>query len=157
MSNRASVLSLQLHHTHGEPLTPVREARALVQRGLEGDSHARREPGSRRQVLLLDVSTLNQFGLSPGDLREQITVQGLPDITSLAPGTRLQIGEVTFEATGECAPCAHIGTLLGVEDPEQFRQTLEGRRGLLCRVVAVTGEGILRVGDEVRLFEPNSG
>lgn len=144
-----TVISIQLHTAAGHPLTPVGEAQALLGLGLEGDSHSRLGPGRRRQVLLLDTSTLDRFALRPGDLREQITLTGLPEVTLISPGTRLRIGEATFEAAGDCEPCLHIGDMLGVEEPELFRQTLQKRRGLLCRVVEVRGEGWVRVGDAV--------
>ncbi len=146
-----TVLSVQLHKTSNHPLLPVPRAQALLDHGLEGDSHSRRGPGRRRQVLLVDASTLERFGLRPGDLREQITVAGLPDISLLSPGTRLRIGEATFEAAGDCEPCLHIGDLLSVDEPELFRQALDKRRGLLCRVVDVRGQGWVTVGDVVEL------
>ena len=144
-----TIISMQLHKASGYPLAPVSEARALVDLGLEGDSHSLRGPGRRRQVLLLDAATLESFALRPGDLREQITLSGLPEITVTPPGTRLRIGDATFEAAGDCEPCLHIGALLGVEEPELFRQALQKRRGLLCRVVEVRGEGWVRVGDPI--------
>lgn len=145
----AIVVSIQLHKVSGLPLTPVGEAKALLDLGLEGDSHSQRGPGRRRQVLLLDTTTLDRFALHPGDLREQITISGLPDITITPPGSRLRIGDATFEAAGDCEPCLHIGDMLGVEEPELFRLALQKRRGLLCRVVEVRGEGRVRVGDAV--------
>ena len=120
------VISLQLHHTGSQPLTSVSEVQALVEHGLQGDSHARREPGRRRQVLILDRTTLDAYGLRPGDLREQITITGFPDITHTPPGAHLRVGNVLFEASGECAPCRHIGQLLRMADTEAFRQSLEG-------------------------------
>lgn len=148
----ASVIAIQLHQAHGRPLQSVRRARGLLDRGLEGDSHSLRGPGHRRQVLLLDRSTLDHFGLQPGDLREQITIKGWPEISLLVPGTRLRVGDLTLEAACPCEPCQHIGELLGVDDPEAFRQALLQRRGLLCRVVDVQGEGWVRVGDRVELL-----
>ncbi|MCO6451433.1 MAG: hypothetical protein J5I90_11660 [Caldilineales bacterium] len=145
----ATVLSIQLHHTPDQPLRPVVQARGLVEQGLEGDSHSLRQQGHKRQVLLLDRSTLDRFALAPGELREQITISGAPEISVLPGGTRLRAGDITLEAVGDCAPCLHIGELLGVEDPEAFRQALEKRRGLLCRVVEVANEGAVRIGDPV--------
>lgn len=150
--NTPTVISLQLHQAEGQPLRPIAQARALLDLGLEGDSHSLHGPGRKRQVLILDVSTADHFALQPGDLREQITIRGLPDVTTLPTGARLRMGEATFEAAGACAPCLHIGGLLGVEDAEAFRQALERRRGLLCRVVEVSGEGWVRLGDAVQLL-----
>lgn len=145
----ALVHAIQLHHSHGQPLTPAPAARGLIGQGLAGDSHSLGAAGRKRQVLLLDLSTAAALGLAPGDLREQITLRGLPDISLTPPGTRLRIGQVTFEAAGDCEPCLHIGDLLGVADNEALRQALQKRRGLLCRVVATAGDGWVRVGDEV--------
>lgn len=138
------MVSLQLHEAHGRPLRPVEEARALPDHGLAGDVHAR--PGGRRSVLLADVRTLAALGLSPGDLREQLTVD-LPGLDRLPAGTLIEVGEVVLELTGPCAPCRHIGELLGRDDPEAFRRELLGRRGMLAWVRAATAEGRLRVGD----------
>ncbi|MCA1839570.1 MAG: hypothetical protein LC723_04465, partial [Actinobacteria bacterium] len=43
--------------------------------GLEGHSH--KNAREKRRVLLVDSSVLRVKGLTPGDLREQITVDGL--------------------------------------------------------------------------------
>ena len=39
----------------------------------------------------------------------------------------------------------------GIADPNEFQTMLEGRRGLVCNVVAA--DGPLRVGDEVSVME----
>ena len=142
------VLSLQLLTAHGTRPRPVPEVRALVGRGLDGDIHGKTKPDSRRQVLIVDRATLLAMGLGPGDLREQITVE-FPSLETLPVGTLLRTGEVTFELTGVCEPCTHIGALNGVSDAEAFRSALGGRRGQLARVTTVEGEGHIRVGDVI--------
>lgn len=142
------VLSLQLLTTHGERPRPVSEARALVGHGLEGDIHGKTNPGSRRQVLIVDRATLQEMHLRAGDLREQITVE-FADLERLAAGTFLRVGAATCELSGPCEPCTHIGALNGVADPAAFQKALVGRRGQLARVVAVDGDGRIRVGDPV--------
>ena len=143
----ARVVSLQLHEQHGEHPLAVTEVSALVGAGIVGDSHGNRE---RRAVLVLDRSTLDAHGLGFGDLREQVTIDGLPDVTGLAPGTELRIGGVTLRVTGECDPCTHIGEMNRQADVEAFRLSLEHRRGALCSVVAV--DGPIRVGDAVSVL-----
>src|SRR5207247_5967796 len=115
-----------------------------VDGGIEGDVHAQR---TTRAVLVIDRSTLEALDLRPGDLREEITIEGLPDVTNLPPDIEVRIGGVTLRVNGPCEPCTHIGELLGVPDPEQFRQSLLGRRGALCTVAAVSGP--IRLGDPV--------
>jgi MOSC domain-containing protein YiiM len=141
------VTSLQIRtEKHGTP-TPVSEAIGRVGGGIEGDVHAHR---TTRAVLVIDRATLDALGLKPGDLREEITTEGLPDVTNLATDTELRIGGVTLQVNGPCEPCTHIGELLGVPDPEEFRQSLLGRRGALCTVVSASGP--IRVGDPVEVL-----
>lgn len=143
----ATLISLQLHEGHGKPMRPVSEAEVRVGGGLEGDSHAAR---TKRAVTVVDRSTHNAVGVRPGDLREQMTVEGLPSLGSLAPGSLLRIGAITLRVNGPCDPCAHIGEMNGA-DPTEFQASLEGRRGLVCTVV--TAEGPVRVGDPVTAME----
>jgi len=125
----------------------MHEVKAVVDSGLEGDIHSHK-PRGRRQVLLVNGGVLAALDLRPGDLREQITVD-CPTLDALPVGTMLRIGEATFELVGACAPCSHVGTLVGVPDPVALEAVLEGRRGQLARVVAIEGNGTIRVGDSV--------
>ncbi len=142
----ARVISLQLHADHGEPLRPAGEVRGRIGGGLEGDSHVTRE---KRGVVVLDHSTNDALGLRPGDLREQITVEGLPELNSLAPGTELRLGGIRLRVNGPCEPCTRIGGLNGVADVEGFQAQLDGRRGVICTVLAADAPA--RVGDEVHV------
>ena len=145
MSGR--VISLHVRtEKHGMP-TPVAEVVGRVGGGLDGDIHAHR---TSRAVLVVDRATLDALRLGPGDLREEITIEGLPDVTNLPIDSELRIGGVTLRVNGPCEPCTHIGELLGVPDREVFRESLLGRRGALCTVRAVSGP--IRVGDPVELL-----
>lgn len=148
MDNAGMVVGLQIVTTHGGKPHRVHEVRALVDYGLEGDIHGKKRAGAKRQVLILDKTVLTSLGLQPGDLREQITVE-FPALDTLPAGALLRMGQVTFELTGPCDPCTHIGGLLNVPDPESFERVLEGRRGQLARVVAAEGDGMIRLGDAV--------
>jgi len=131
---------------HGTP-TPVADLVGHVGGGLEGDVHADR---SSRAVLVVDRATLDALRLAPGDLREEITIEGLPDVTKLPVDSELRIGGVTLRVNGPCEPCTHIGELLGVPDREAFRESLLGRRGALCTVSVASGP--IRVGDPVEVL-----
>jgi MOSC domain-containing protein YiiM len=145
MSGR--VISLHVRsEKHGAP-TPVAELVGRVGGGLEGDVHADR---TSRAVLVIDRATLDALRLAPGDLREEIAIEGLPDVTNLPVDSELRVGGVTLRVNGPCEPCTHIGELLGVPDPEVFRQSLLGRRGALCTVSAVSGP--IRIGDPVEVL-----
>jgi MOSC domain-containing protein YiiM len=142
----ARVVGLHLHERHGEHPRSVDQAVGRVGGGLEGDSHARRV---KRAVVIVDRSAHEALGLQPGDLREQITTEGLPGVSMLPVGTELRIGGLTLRVNGECAPCTHIGEMLGVDDVAEFQAALEGRRGAECTVIAA--DGPVRVGDAVLL------
>jgi MOSC domain-containing protein YiiM len=147
MSGR--VVSLHVRsEKHGAP-TPVAEVVGRVGGGLEGDVHAGR---TSRAVLVVDRATLDALRLAPGDLREEIAIEGLPDVTNLPVDSELRVGGVTLRVNGPCEPCTHIGELLGVPDREVFRQSLLGRRGALCTVSAVSGP--IRIGDPVEVLVP---
>ena len=142
------VISLQLHEGHGMPMRPVAEIMARAGGGIEGDSHVSR---TKRAVTVVDLSTHESVGVKPGDLREQITVDGLPKLGDLAEGTHLRIGAITLRVNGPCDPCTHIGEMNGVADVQAFQAQLEGRRGLICTVLAA--DAPVRVGDAVTVQE----
>jgi hypothetical protein len=93
--------------------------------GVAGDAHAgstvrhrsrvRRDPSAPnlRQVHLLHGEAasrqfLEQFGVQPGQLGENVTTRGL-DLLALPAGTRLQLGpQSVLELTGLRNPCAQI-------------------------------------------------
>ena len=142
------VVSLQVHEGHGKPMRSVSEAQGRAGGGIEGDSHVSR---TKRAVTVVDLTTHESVGVKPGDLREQITVSGLPKLGDLAEGTLLRIGAITLRVNGPCDPCTHIGEMNGVADPNEFQSMLDGRRGLVCNVVVA--DGPVRVGDEVSVME----
>ena len=142
-----SVVSIQLCVGHRDPMKSVESARRVENYGIEGDRHAVSEGvRTKRQVLLTDVETLAKFGLSRGDIRENITLSGI-EIHSLNEGDRVSLGgEAVVEITGHCAPCARMD-----EIRDGLRVALEGQRGMLATVIS-GGEG--SVGDEVRALQP---
>jgi len=107
---------------------------AVAGQGLDGDAAF---GNARRQVLLIDLETLREFGLPAGSVRENITTEGLP-LQGLARGTRLRIQDVVLEVTGDCTPCGFLDSLR-----PGLRQALAGKRGLLASVVR---GGMIRVG-----------
>jgi MOSC domain-containing protein YiiM len=138
----AVVIALQTSPARGEH-DSVARATLTAGAGLDGDRHAK--PGSRRALLVMEQEVLNDFGLAPGIVREQITVRGL-DLHHLAEGTRLRIGASTLEVGAHCAPCAYIESLR-----PGLRHALEGRRGRFVRVVE---GGAIAVGDPIEVEPP---
>ena len=82
--------------------------------------------------------TLDEFGLQPGQVRENITVAGLP-LAGTTAGTRLQVGDTVMEVTMDCAPCEFMNEL-----KPGLREEIDGRRGTLCKVIS---GGEIKVGD----------
>ena len=138
------VVALHLCKERRQSMSPVQEAVAISDLGLEGDQHAL--TGSARQVLLMDKETLDTLDLAPGVIKENITVEGL-DISTVRAGQVFFIGDaVTLEGTGPCKPCARMD-----EIRPGLQGELEGRRGI---VTMVLNGGVLKMGDTVRL-EPS--
>jgi MOSC domain-containing protein YiiM len=122
------------------PMEELATARAVENSGLEGCAHAR--PGGKRQVLLVDVETLRSMNLAPGILRENITTQGL-DVNALQVGQKLCLGSTLLEVSAVCEPCELMEAIR-----PGLQQELQGRRGMLCRVL---GGGTLKPGDAIVL------
>jgi len=111
--------------------------------GLEGDAH--RSAQSIRSVLLEDIEDLVELGLEPGQVKENVTLEGV-GVNALQPGTRLRMGGVILELTKECAPCSRME-----EIRPGLQERLQGRRGVLARVIQ---PGTTRIGDPVQVLAP---
>jgi MOSC domain-containing protein YiiM len=127
---------------HKLPMRVVDEIDAVVNRGLAGCAHA--QPGGLRQVLLMDIETLDALNLRPGEIKENITTRGF-DVRGLRAGMRLRIGDASLEVTVICNPCKRMESIrVGLKNE------LRGRRGMLCRVIE---GGRMRVGDAIVAME----
>ena len=137
-----SIISMRLCVGSRDPMKEVNEANFITGQGIEGDRHLRSDGRrSNRQVLIMDSETLNHFDLSPGQVRENVTVEGL-DFSSISAGDKVSLGgDVILEVTGDCEPCARMDELRpGLKDE------IDGKRGLLA---FVEKGGVVSVGAEV--------
>ena len=135
----STVIHLQLKPAEGAPMKPVMSATAITGYGLKDDANAGR---SKRQILIIERELLDEFQLPIGDVRENITVQGI-QLAGMAAGTRVRVGSVLLEATLDCAPCQFI------EDKRPgLRAAMEGKRGTLFKVVE---GGDINVGDVIQI------
>jgi MOSC domain-containing protein YiiM len=138
----AEVLHLFQSIAHGEPVQEFDEVQAVENKGLKDCIHGR--DGSSRQVLLMDVETLEEFGLEPGRAKENITTRGIA-LTELPLGQHIRVGEALLEVTKPCTPCRHLD-----EIRQGLQDAIRGRRGMLCRVVESgrirRGDGVIIVG-----------
>jgi MOSC domain-containing protein YiiM len=136
----SEVLHLYQCLAHGQPMREFDEVFAVENKGFKDCIHGR--SGSTRQVLVMDLETLEEFGIAPGRVRENITTRGIA-LGALPLGQRLRAGEVLLEVTKPCEPCHQMD-----EIRQGLQEEIRGRRGLLCRVVE---PGRIRRGDRVEI------
>ena len=129
------------------PMKPVETAEAITQRGFKGCRHSKRAAGGKRQVLLMDTSSLEDLGLVAGTMKENVVIHGLP-LESYPPGQRLALGaEMVVEITESCVPCQKMNAIR----PGVLKESW-GKRGQLARVLQ---GGRVMVGDPVRVLDVN--
>ena len=119
--------------------TPHERVRAVPGSGFEGCAHAN---PPKREVLFVSREHLDAVGVEPGAIRENLTVDGV-DVHEWQVGQQVRAGEALFEITMVCDPCHKMDELR-----DGLRAELEGRRGMLARVVE---GGEVAVGDTVEL------
>ena len=134
----AEILRLFQCQEHGEPMREFEEVFAVEDKGFKDCLHGR--SGSTRQVLVMDLETLEEFGIAPGRARENITTRGIA-LAALTLGQRLRAGEALLEVTKPCTPCHQMD-----EIRQGLQEAIRGRRGLLCRVLQA---GRVRRGDRI--------
>lgn len=141
----------------------VASARALVDRGLEGDRSAAKPParpgGSKRQLTLIQAEHLPLIRLWSGrevadaDFRRNLVVSGINLLAqhSLFADQPLQVRigpDVLIVVTGPCDPCSKMEALLG---PGGYN-AMRGHGGTTARVIH---GGVISVGDVVTV-EPGA-
>ena len=121
----------------------VDNAELITGLGLDGDKHA--VASSNRQVLLVDQEALDEVGLGPGIIKENLTVEGF-NVMGLPVGTRIRLGaHAVLEITEICKPCFRMDEIrLGLQDE------LAGRRGMNSRVIL---GGPISAGDRIAIEE----
>ena len=118
---------------------PRGRVRALESHGIEGCAHAN---PPRREVLLASREHLEAVDVEPGAVRENVTVEGA-DVQTWPVGQQVRVGEALLEITMVCEPCQRMDELR-----PGLRAQLDGRRGMLARVVS---GGEIAVGDPIEL------
>ena len=150
---KGETLSLRLCETSRAPMKEVNGITLITGEGIEGDRHrcpteklkysstASVYSTPKRQVLLMDIETLNSFDLQPGQIRENITIMGIK-FSEIHDGDKFYFDSgVILEITGDCDPCAFI------EDIRKgLRAEIDGKRGLLAYV---ENGGQINIGDRV--------
>ena len=137
-----SIVSLRLCLGSREPMKEVAQANFITGQGMQGDRHLRSDGlRAKRQVLIMDVETLNHFDLEPGQVRENVTLEGL-DLSTISAGDRVSLGaDVVLEITGVCEPCSRMD-----EIRPGLKEEIDGKRGVLA---FVEKGGFVSIGSEV--------
>ena len=152
-----TVHSLQICESHRSPMKKIEEAVLITDVGIEGDIHAtsqiRPSPvpddfvstyrRKERQILLMDLETLQKFNLETGIIKENITTEGI-DINQLQSGQKIIIGDTAIlSVTGPCTPCSRMD-----EIRSGLMDDIEGERGTLAFVEI---GGTIRTGDNINI------
>ncbi len=147
-----AVHSIHIADGRGEATRPVDRVRVVLGMGLEGDRHfgrAANEPGSGREVTLIEIEAIEALGrdyalkLEPGEARRNIVTRGVA-LNHLV-GHEFRVGEVTLLGVRLCEPCQHLASLT----EEKVLPGLVHRGGLRAQIVT---DGVIRVGDAIELL-----
>ncbi len=142
MPLEGTVKSLGIAVSKLSPMDQVDKIELITGQGIVGDRHLRTDgTRSKRQILLMDIETLIEFGLSERDIKENITVQGI-DFSLIRSGNIVRIGmDVVLEITGDCEPCSRMDELRS-----GLKNAIDGRRGMLAYVKS---GGTISSGDSI--------
>jgi MOSC domain-containing protein YiiM len=135
------IVDIRLNVARRQPMSVVDSAEVKAGEGLVGDRHA--EVGSTRQILMMDRAVMEVLEVDPGQLRENITVQGV-SLFGLKEGQTLKVGNGLEFKIGElCDPCDNMDHIR-----PGLREKIEGQRGLF---VTPLFSGTVNVGDDVTI------
>ncbi len=138
-SSTGKIVDIRLNVARRQPMSVVESVEVEAGVGLVGDRHA--EAGSTRQILMMDRAILETLEVDPGQLRENITTEGV-SLFGLKEGQTLKIGDGLEFKIGElCDPCDNMDHIR-----PGLREKIEGQRGLF---VTPLSSGTVTVGDEV--------
>jgi molybdopterin adenylyltransferase len=145
-SRDGKVKGIYIGSRKGEGKSFVESAELVAGHGLQGDSHAGRDPD--RQVSLFSEEVLRQmqaegFQISAGELSANLLTEDIP-LDSLKPGVRLRIGETVVEIVEARRPCRNLTKI-----DNRLPKRIYGQCGQLARIVK---GGMVRAGDEIELF-----
>jgi MOSC domain-containing protein YiiM len=132
------VLHLFQAIAHGEPVREFDEVFAVENEGFRECVHGQ----GGRQVLVTDIETLDEFSITPGRGKENITTRGVA-IAELQQGQRMHVGEALLEVVKPCTSCHLMDDIR-----DGLKEAIRGRRGMICRVVVA---GRMRRGDRIEI------
>ncbi|QFI39130.1 MOSC domain-containing protein [Moritella marina ATCC 15381] len=117
----------------------VKEKLIISSKGIHGHNDCHKW----RQVLILPRSVLEEFGLEPGQLKENILIDDDFDIHALPSGSVIQAGSAKIRLTFHCEPCVKIKHLVST-------RKITFKRGYLGQCL---NEGVIECGDEIKIID----
>ncbi|MBX2832832.1 MAG: MOSC domain-containing protein [Rhodospirillales bacterium] len=149
MTGTAELIGIARKAKSHAPMETLDQVDVTTKLGVDGDYRGKLR---RRQVTILSeegwkaaCNDINRPDLDWTIRRANLFVRGieLPQI----PGSKLRIGSVIFEVTGETDPCERMDeAALGLK----AAMTPEWRGGVTCRVIQ---DGVIRCGDFVNRID----
>ena len=122
-------------------MKPMSQIEVVASQGISGDAAQGRK---NRQILIVSRAVLDAHNLEPGDIRENIVVDGF-DVDSLSSPKVIQIGDSRIQISGPCTPCGRLDELR-----DGLQADLQGSRGVLGMPL---NNGIISIGDPVRISD----
>lgn len=108
------------------------------------------------EEMALTAAEMGLDTLDPVHLGASIVLKGIPDFTHIPPNSRLQaISGATITIDMENRPCVLPGREIEQDSPghgPKFKAAAKNRRGVTAWIER---EGLLKLGDELRLFIPD--
>ncbi len=143
------VLALNTSRRKGTKKRPVDQVTLIANHGIEGDAHA---GDWHRQISFLGSKCIEEFNskgakVSPGAFGENIIVRDV-DFTKLPIGTLVKCNEIEMEITQIGKEC-HDRCVIYY----QMGDCIMPRNGVFA---VVNQGGILNVGDQVEIIEPQN-
>ena len=137
--------AIWIKRAHMGPMDAAPEAELVAGRGIRGNA----DQGRRRQVTVIDRdawdAALQDAGdaVAPSARRANLMISGI-DLAGTR-GKVLRVGDCRLQIGGETRPCYRMDEALeGLQDALKK----DWRGGVFC---VVLDDGVIRVGDEVRL------
>jgi MOSC domain-containing protein YiiM len=148
MSNIYSIVYQPEPTPHEEPFrylrVPVQSVTLIAGHGIDGDRKAGHNPARQLNIMFYETvqALANEgFKAAPGELGEQIIVQGLTE-ADLTAGDRLRLGDTLVEMVKTRTGCDWFKEIHQQNPPAQ-------RLGYMAKILE---GGIINVGDSVELI-----
>lgn len=148
---KGKIYSINISKTKGIPKTPVSEAEAIENFGIENDAHA--QPGIR-QISLLALESISRqkecakikhnkkdIDLKPGDFAENITTEGI-ELSKLKIGDKIKAGNDVILEISKIGKECHIGCAIY----QMLGDCIMPREGIFAKIIK---GGTIKKGDNL--------